>query len=170
MFLLCLTHAHGNYYYLLPGLLSLWQLWHFHRLPAYAAFALDALELPAQFPVFLGGDMVEILADYPGIAAQQIDAPPVGCINSHLLHEFESLAALPAELVLPADLALDILAAAVVLFPRHLAEAVGAPSGVPVYQILFHIIAVGVKIKSLDCRIEPGEVCYFLFHIIRMFY
>ena len=88
---------------------------------------LDTLELPSQFPVFLGGDMVEILADYPGITAQQIDAPPVDCINSHLLHEFESLATLLAKLVLSPGLALKVFAATVILGLGHLAEAIGTP-------------------------------------------
>ena len=70
MIVLCLPHAHGNDYYLLPGLLCLGLLRHLHRLTADAALALYAFELATQFPVLVGGDMVEVLADYPGVMAQ----------------------------------------------------------------------------------------------------
>lgn len=57
------------------------------RLAVDASLALDAAEFPTQFPVLFGSDIVEVLANNSGIPAQEIDAVPVGCIDTHLLHE-----------------------------------------------------------------------------------
>lgn len=135
-----------------------------------AALALDTAELPAQFPVFVGGDIVEVLADNPGIPTQEVDAVPVGSVDSHLLHQLESGAPLFAKLVFLAGLAFEVLAAFVIFCPGHLAQTVGAPVGVLVNDALFDIVPVAYRIERPDGGIEPSEVSYLLLHLIYKFF
>lgn len=111
-----------------------------------ASLTLDAAEFPAQFPVLLGSDIVEVLADDPGIPAQEVDAVPVGCIDTHLLHELESGAAFLTEFVLLSGLALKVFTTLVVFGAAHLPEAVGTPVGVLVHDALLDIVAVAYRI------------------------
>ena len=129
-----------------------------------ASLALDAAEFPAQFPMLFGSDIVEILADDSGIPAQEVDAVPVGGIDTHLLHELEGGATLFTEFVLLPGFALDVFATLIVFGAAHLPEAISAPVGVLVNDALLDIIPVTNRVQCPDGGVEPSEVSYLLFH------